>query len=154
MLQKSHRKLLWRRDREWSLTIHTIVRSLIYSDLSLEGYSSRTKQRRNTKLGIQSAKDLQYRSKVPPLLIFLCTMLGCLIIPVIQVFITYSICNIFSRVSRGLLQESRKTFSAAQNSHVHHSIVRPFPVLASLLYSVLMGSHKETYNMYIVSFWP
>ena len=43
---------------ERSLTIRTIVRSLIYSDLPLEGYSSKTKQQRNTKLGTQSAKGL------------------------------------------------------------------------------------------------
>ena len=123
-------------------------------DLSLEGYSSRTKQWRNTKLGTQTRRICSIDQRSQPLSIFMCTVLGCPIIPVIQVFITYSICNIFSRVSRGLLQESRKTFSAAQNSHVHHSIVRPFPVLVSLLYSVLMGSHKAAYNMYIVLFWP
>ena len=44
--------------RQGTESDNTIVRSLINSDLPLEGYSSRTKQRRNTKLGTQSAKGL------------------------------------------------------------------------------------------------
>ena len=58
MLQKFYRQLLYRRDRERSPTMHTTDRSLIYSDLLLEGYSSASKQRRNTKLGTQSVKGL------------------------------------------------------------------------------------------------
>ena len=58
MLQKFYRQLLYRRDRERSPTKYTLDRSLIYSDLLLEGYSSATKQRRNTKLGTQSVKGL------------------------------------------------------------------------------------------------
>ena len=47
--------------------IHTLDRSLIYSDLLLEGYSSATKQRRNTKLGTQSVKGLYIDRRPHPL---------------------------------------------------------------------------------------
>ena len=47
-------------EKRQGMESNNTVRSLIFSDLPLEGYSSRTKQRRNTKLGTQSAKGLLY----------------------------------------------------------------------------------------------